>query len=79
MNPFTTVLNDMGLTRESQGPAGQLHLLCSFGRDQYGSTVTTNPYTEVKRLLLASAGRSLAYQEVEILLTSGESRWASRR
>src|SRR5438105_295585 len=67
MNPFTAVLNDLQLTNGAQGPAGVLHLLCSFGRDNYGSTVTTNPYTEVKRLLLASAGRSLQFQEVEAL------------
>jgi hypothetical protein len=78
MNPFTAVLNDLGLANSAPGPAGTLHLLCTFGRDNYGGTVTTNPYTEVKRLLLASAGRSTGYQEVETLLTSGEMRWATR-
>ena len=78
MNPFTAVLNDMGLTNGATGPAGALHLLCCFAKDNFTGTVTTNPYSEVKRLLQASAGRSLGYQEVETLLTSGETRWASR-
>ena len=79
MNPFTAVLNDLQLQNSATGPAGVLHLLCTFGRNDTGNTVTTNPYTEVKRLLQVSAGRSLAFQEVEALLTSGETRWASRR
>lgn len=77
MNPFTAVLNDLQLSNNATGPAGTLHLLCTFGRDNYGSTVTTNPYTEVRRLLVVSAGHSLAYQEVERLLAAGESRWAA--
>ncbi len=44
MNPFTAVLNDLGLTNGATGPAGCLHLLLTFGRDAYGSTVTAqNP------------------------------------
>jgi hypothetical protein len=79
MNPFTAVLNDLGLSNNATGPAGTLYLLLTFGRDNYGSTVSTNPFSEVKRLLVASAGRSLGYQEIEALLTSGETRWNSRR
>ena len=78
MNPFSAVLSDMQLSNSASGPAVVLHLLCSFGRDAYSGTVTTNPYTEVRRLLVASAGRSLAYQGVERLLANGEARWASR-
>ncbi len=78
MNPFTAVLNDLGLSNNATGPAGALHLICSFGAANYGSTVSTNPFSEVKRLLVASAGRSLGYQEVEVLLTSGETRWNTR-
>jgi hypothetical protein len=76
MNPFTAVLNDLGLSNNATGPAGALYVVLTFGRDQYASTVSTNPFSEVKRLLLASTGRSLGYQEMERLLTSGETRWA---
>ena len=76
MNPFTAVLNDLQLSNSAAGPAGALYVLLTFGAANYGSTVTTNPYTEVKRLLVASGGRSNGYREIEMLLTSGESRWA---
>ena len=79
MNPFAACLNDLQLPNHATGAAGALSLLLAFGRDNYGSTVTTNPFSEVNRLLLASAGRSLAYQEIEGLLTGGEQRWATRR
>jgi hypothetical protein len=78
MNPFTAVLSDLGLSNNATGPAGALYVVLTFGRDQYASTVSTNPFTEVKRLLVASTGRSLGYQEFENLLTSGETRWNTR-
>ena len=78
MNPFSAVLSDLQLSNSAADSAGVLHLLCTFGRDNYTGTVLTNPYTEVRRLLVASAGRSLAYQGVERLLANGEARWASR-
>jgi hypothetical protein len=78
MNPFEAVRLDMGLANNATGPAGTLHLLCTFGRDNYAGTTSGNPYTEVKRLLVASAGRSNGYREIEALLTSGEMRWNQR-
>lgn len=75
MNPFLSCLNTLQLAPHANGPAGCLHLLLTFGAANYSGTVTTNPFTEVKRLLLASAGRSAMYQECEGLLTSAEMRW----
>jgi hypothetical protein len=74
---FDVIIRDLGLTPESQGDAGTLYLLCAFARDNSTGTYSGNPYSAVKALL--SAGRSNGYRQVDNLLTSGETRWASRR
>ena len=74
---FDYILRDLGLTAESQGEAGGLYLLLAFARDNANGSYSGNPYSAVKALL--SAGRSNGYRAVENLLTSGESRWNSRR
>jgi len=76
---FDFIIRDLGLTPESMGDAEKmLYLLLAFARDNgVTATFTGNPYSAVKALL--SAGRSNGYRQIEILLTSGETRFASRR
>jgi hypothetical protein len=77
-NPWLAVLSILGITRESQGAAGTLYLVCSACGAAYGGSFSGNPFSEVKRLLLAAGDRSLGYQTVEGTLTAGELRYATR-
>jgi len=78
-NPYAQALSDSGLTGEANDVGGQIHLLLTTLRDSYtGNFTGANYWTEVKRLLQASAGRSLAYQSIEATLTTFEMRASQR-
>jgi hypothetical protein len=75
---FDYILRDLGLSSQSQNEAATLHLLLTFARDNgVTATYSGNPYSACKALL--SAGRTNGFRQVEQLLTSGETRWATRR
>jgi hypothetical protein len=57
-----------------------VYLICKMGEANASSgSYTGNPVTALKTAIVASAGRTLPYQDgVEQLLTSAELRFASR-
>jgi hypothetical protein len=80
MNPFLQCALDLGLSLDSQPGSGaaQLALLCRVAGAQYsGSWSGGNPHSEVKRLCLVG-GDSFGYREFAVILTSAETRFASR-
>ena len=83
---FQQILNDAGVTAESNSDGGVLHLVCALGvalAADASDDVLANPYSELRRRLVASANgkRSLGYQQtgLENLVASLENRWATRR
>ena len=81
-NFYSAVISILGLTRESQGPAGVVYLICKMGEANAssGSYTGSNPFTALKAAIVASAGQTYGYHNegVEQFLTSAELRFASR-
>jgi hypothetical protein len=80
-NFYSAAVSILGLTRESQGPAGVVFLICKMGEANASSgSFTGNPFTALKAAIVASAGQSYGYHNegIEQFLTSAELRFASR-
>jgi hypothetical protein len=80
-NFYTAIVSLMGLTVNSNGPAGVVFLLCKMGEANASSgTFTGSPFAALKAAIAASAGQSYGYHNegVEQLLTSADLKFSSR-
>lgn len=79
-NLYAAIIALAGWTKETNGPSGQLFVICSLLRDNASSTTFTgNPFTVLKAQILASAGSSFGYhlEGLEETLSGYERRYAA--
>lgn len=80
-NFYSAVISLLGLTRQNDGPAGVVFMLCKMGEANATSgAYVGNPFTALKNAIASSGCDGYAYQHegVSQLLTSAELRFASR-
>jgi hypothetical protein len=82
---FQAVLNDAGVTAESNSDGGVLFLVCALGAalaSDSSDDALSNPYSELRRRLVGCANgkrcQGLRQTGLENLIASLENRYASR-
>lgn len=80
-NFYSAVISLLGLTRQNEGAAGVVFMLCKMAvANGSNGTYTGNPFSALKQALIGAGCDGYAYQHegVSQLLTSAELRFASR-
>ncbi len=81
-NLYTAIISLMGLTVNSNGPAGVVFLICKMGEANASSgTYAGSPFAALKAAIRrCAAGQSYGYHNegVEALLSSADLKFSSR-